>query len=122
MFRSKLSLGGIVLIGALMLGGGAVRSASEDDVANSANYIMLGCREFLITDSNKQAFGQAFCLGLITGLAYMIDDPCIPFASVPRSQLVRVVVQYIDSRPARLHEPFSKLAVEAIKAAWPCKP
>src|ERR1700723_2920597 len=85
-FRSKLSLGGIAVIGALMLGGGAVRSATEDDVANSANYIMLGCREFLITDSDKQAFGQAFCLGLITGLAYMIDDSCIP--SVPRSQLV----------------------------------
>ena len=36
-------------------------------------------------------------------------------------QTVRVVVQYIDSRPERMHEDFKKLALEAMKAAWPCK-
>jgi hypothetical protein len=36
-------------------------------------------------------------------------------------QAVRVVIAYIDSQPARLHERFSRLALEAIQKAWPCK-
>jgi hypothetical protein len=37
------------------------------------------------------------------------------------SQAVRIVVQFIDARPARLHERFTLLALEALTAAWPCK-
>jgi hypothetical protein len=35
--------------------------------------------------------------------------------------MVLVVVKYIDERPERMHERFTKLAYEALKAAWPCK-
>jgi Rap1a immunity proteins len=35
-------------------------------------------------------------------------------------QRVRVVIQYIDSRPERPHENFFDLAAEALRAAWPC--
>ena len=119
MLPSKLSIGKIGLVLALMLGSRAVHAA--DDVSNSANYIMPGCREFLAEDSRKEAWGQAFCTGLISGIAYMIDDICIP-DSVTRLEIVRVVVQYIDARPVRIHEDFSKLSEEAMRAAWPCKP
>jgi hypothetical protein len=44
---------------------------------------------------------------------------CPPKGS-DRAQSIRVVVQYIDSRPARLHENFPDLAQEALRAAWPC--
>jgi hypothetical protein len=37
------------------------------------------------------------------------------------NQLVRVVVAYIDQRPARLHESFLNLALEALTDAWPCQ-
>jgi hypothetical protein len=32
-----------------------------------------------------------------------------------------VVAQYIDGKPARLHESFIMLASEALRSAWPCK-
>jgi Rap1a immunity proteins len=57
----------------------------------------------------------------ISGIAYMIEDSCIPFGSVTQDQMVRVVVQYIDSRPTRMHEAFGKLALEAMRDGWPCK-
>jgi Rap1a immunity proteins len=33
---------------------------------------------------------------------------------------VAVVIKYIEARPERMHEPFADLALEALKAAWPC--
>jgi hypothetical protein len=33
---------------------------------------------------------------------------------------IRVVVQYIGERPARMNENFKILAIEALRAAWPC--
>jgi hypothetical protein len=37
-------------------------------------------------------------------------------------QLASGIVQYIDAHPARMHEDFRNLAVEAMRVAWPCKP
>jgi Rap1a immunity proteins len=37
------------------------------------------------------------------------------------TQIVLVVLKYIDARPARLNEDFRLLAAEALVAAWPCK-
>jgi hypothetical protein len=34
-------------------------------------------------------------------------------------QTVKVVIAYIDARPARLHEHFATLASEALKEAFP---
>jgi Rap1a immunity proteins len=45
---------------------------------------------------------------------------CVP-PTATIGQMVRVVVKYIDQRPERLHEQFTVLAYEALKAAWPCK-
>jgi hypothetical protein len=55
---------------------------------------------------------------------YLGNDFCIPYDGTPgptNGQFMRVVVQYIDQRPARLHENFHNLAHEALRAAWPCK-
>jgi hypothetical protein len=49
--------------------------------------------------------------------ALCIDAP----AGVLGGQAVKVVVAYIDARPARMHERFDRLALEAFRAAWPCK-
>jgi hypothetical protein len=40
---------------------------------------------------------------------------------VTTEQGIRVVVQYIDAQPARLHEDFRLLAIEALRKAWPCQ-
>ena len=84
---------------------------------------MSGCRFFdgPTTSHNPRfdPFGQGYCIGLPEGLDYE-GVQCRP-REVTLGQIVRVVVQYIDSRPARMHEDFRVLAVEAMKAAWPCQ-
>ena len=48
---------------------------------------------------------------------------CVDFPpGVTNSQKIKVVIAYIEARPARLHESFVDLALEALRAAWPCKP
>ena len=117
MLRSQVSLSGFVLIAALMLSGG---SASAEKDAKSANYMMPGCRHSIQENDNANSFLQGWCGGLITGLSYTSTEICTPPGVTPM-QLARVVVQYIDARPARMHENFKELALEAMKAAWPCQ-
>jgi hypothetical protein len=40
---------------------------------------------------------------------------------VTLEQMVRVVLAYIDARPAEMHADFIDLALEALRAAWPCR-
>ena len=109
--RPTLRLYRIVLITALILSSG---SAFAEEDTTSANYLMPGCRN-LLTENNSSV-----CAGLVSALFYMSVDTCPP-AGVTRAKINRVVVQYIASRPARMQEDFKDLALEAMKAAWPCK-
>ena len=58
-------------------------------------------------------------MGKVDGLAYA---SC---ADIPRGvnyeQSVRVVIRYIEMRPQTMHESFNALALEALRAAWPCR-
>jgi Rap1a immunity proteins len=58
---------------------------------------------------------------LVLGVARDAYAPriCLP-REVTDEQIVKVVVQYIDSQPARLHEDFVLLAMEALRKTWPC--
>jgi hypothetical protein len=118
--NSKMTLRGVVLIAALTLSGGS--AFAEIHESDSANYVMPGCRNYVSEDPRRgDIFKSGLCWGLISGLHYGNSDSyCMP-AQVTQVQGVRVVVQYIDARPARMHEDFRKLAVEAMTAAWPCK-
>jgi hypothetical protein len=87
---------------------------------NSANYHMPGCRSYMESSSSaKDLFMQGFCVGIIDTIVYA-SLACPPDRST-LGQWIRVVVQYIDARPARLHESFKKLAEEALIHTWPCK-
>lgn len=68
----------------------------------------------------KQFWLRASVSGSFWGVTYDRPKVCAPGA-VTKGQALKVVVQYIDQRPARMHEDFMKLAVEALQAAWPCK-
>jgi hypothetical protein len=91
---------------------------------SSANYLMPGCRAFLQPSSPSPVFTvmllTAECSGLIEGLIYARTTVCLP-AGVTSAQAIRIVVKYIDDEPARLHENFKALALEALRAAWPCR-
>jgi hypothetical protein len=119
MFRSQVTLilRGVVLIATLMLCLQGVALAEQNPY--SATYVMPGCRAFM-KGGSLNSFKQGWCGGLITGLAQM-HRRCMP-PQLTQRQLARGIVQYIDARRARMHEDFTILTVEAMRAAWPCKP
>jgi Rap1a immunity proteins len=118
MLLSPFSRIGFVLIAALTLRGS--EAFAEIHQTDSANYVMPGCRNYISDDPKSgDIFKSGLCWGLISGLTYAPEDTCVP-PTATQKQAVSVVVQYIDTRPARTHEDFRKLALEAFKAAWPC--
>jgi Rap1a immunity proteins len=109
----------IVFIAAIVANCG--RSFAED--IDSANYAMPACREVAMqVQSAPKTYARGSCMGIIETLRFTgsMLELCIPNA-VTNGQMVRVVVKYIDDRPARMHENFKALAIEALRAAWPCE-
>jgi hypothetical protein len=99
-----------------------VTAAQAAEDTRSANYMLPYCRLMLgsggIPPNNISHV--AFCNGMVVGLSYAAEGLCAP-DGVTHGQLMRVVVQYIDQRPQRMHESFLMLAHEALRAAWPCR-
>src|SRR5262249_46979605 len=128
MIRTRLLvLGAIALIAVALVNCGVAVAGPKQ---TSADYIMAGCRDAasLITfsnvgDSEEQVSGMSFCTGIVVGLSFMgqLYDICVP-AGTTSQQATSIVVQYIDGQPARIHEDFNSLAVEALRENWPCSP
>jgi hypothetical protein len=111
---------GVALV-AVMLPSCEVASAAD---YISANFVMPGCRAAMI-DPNKsrnieEAVLQGYCAGTVRAIGLFGPRVCSP-SGWTTDQAIRVVVQFIDGHPARLNEDFVLLAVEALRAAWPCK-
>ena len=96
----------------------AQESSIEEDM-DSADYIMPGCRQFLVSNTPLH-FLEGNCNGIVDNLAFMGPDVCVP-PGLALGEAVRVVVQHIDARPERGQENFRQLALEALAAAWPCR-
>jgi len=112
----------LVAVACLMLAVPVTRANSEDDHSLSANAIMPGCEGFL-SPRPQPSYLHGLCIGVVEGVsttAQIAGRLCIP-DGVIGGQAVRVVIQFINARPARMHERFSALAFEALTAAWPCK-
>jgi hypothetical protein len=87
----------------------------------TANDIMPGCRAYAAQSDRVPAhdtFSAGMCVGTMTALSRWAD--VCPPNGVTFEQAIRVIVAYIDARPARLHENFVDLAREALVAPWPC--
>lgn len=96
---------------------------AADDTA-SANMTLPGCRP-LPDDKNRSYMfidyvaAQATCTAQINAIVDTSDKVCPPDKS-SYIQAQQVVVSYIDQRPTRLKERFTRLALEALVATWPC--
>jgi hypothetical protein len=69
---------------------------------------------------------QGYCAGAIQVArnAAAVLVPAIrscPPTEAPLSQVIRVVVTYMQAHPESLHEDLEILAWKAMKEAWPCK-
>ena len=94
-------------------------SFAEDE---SGNAMFPSCKG--LVDGKWTAGREAQCAGVITATLAMakigeITTSCPP-TKVTHKQAQRVVVQYLDQHPERLHLPLSELASEALSKAWPC--
>ena len=110
-----------VFIIALLLVWGGEALAVED--RGSANHLLPGCQAFIERSNTTSDFLQGTCAGQVDGVLSMqqvFGTICMP-NSVTVGQAVRVVIQFITARPARMHENFSLLVQEALLSAWPCK-
>jgi hypothetical protein len=119
-----------------------VASAAED--TNSAGHVLPDCRDAITFENvanpaRMQSAGA--CMGFVRGVSFMgllvsaslrtfpipendwrrqwlcIAEP----AGVTNVQRVQVVVAYIEAQPARMHEDFQLLALEALRTSWPCR-
>lgn len=86
--------------------------------------------------SATDALYSGECVGLVRGIANVMTiwaavdrvrgakaNPihgCVPDGVKPL-QLVRIVVKYLNSYPARLSQPDSLLVIRALADAYPCK-
>jgi hypothetical protein len=64
-------------------------------------------------------FYSGLCMGLVAGAHYVDEKSCAPEDTTP-SQLMRVVLAYIEVRPQRMNDEFMQLVIEALRSAWPC--
>jgi len=95
----------------------------------SANAMFRGCKAFVegrATDAQLYGLGN-FCAGIVMGLASIGKDLsrpewqfCAP-TTTNAQQLVRVVVDFIEAHPDRMHGDFKQLTLEAFHNAWPCE-
>jgi hypothetical protein len=112
----------VVLVGLLTP---SLPAAQEAVNPNSAAWMLVGCRAAL-TPSPDPDFRQGMCAGAVGTLLFLGDDlpddyrVCRPRGAVLHDAL-RIVVSHIEARPARGHENFNGLAMEALSAAWPCR-
>jgi hypothetical protein len=116
--KTKLVKAIIAVLSAVSLNCGSVIAQSD---LGSANFAMRGCHNFVSDTAGDSGFIGGWCAGTISAVHYMNqgDSICIP-KNVPLVQIGRVVVQYIEQRPARTHEDFRQLVFEA-RSAWPCQ-
>jgi hypothetical protein len=95
----------------------------------SADYVLPGCRRAAASvgaNDEETILKAGVCIGvshtlIVTGSLLTPAQQFCPPASVTAIQAAQVALSYIDARPARWHERFHWLALEAFREAWPCK-
>lgn len=102
--------------------------AARAEDTTSGNYFLEACRAAANNlSAAKDPFKSGVCVGQIEALSQAASSltqdfvhSCIP-NTVTRQQMAKVVVAYMDSHPAFLHEPLGVLILLAFASAWPCK-
>jgi hypothetical protein len=103
--------------------------------AATANEVLPACKLYLsVVDRHGTASQSEIphlvdageCLGAVYAMltvSHALAEPLkfCPPVEFDAEQGVRVVVAYIESRPGRGREDFTMLALEALRAKWPCR-
>jgi len=126
MRRAQLiGLAGIVVASGLWATPAAGQESTYNVTGNDLIRLCEGAAEAVASAD------QGYCRGLITGAIQItrtgeyqrsgLNYPCVP-SNATFSQMIRVVLRYLEDNPERLHLPDYVLAVEAALAGFPCSP
>ena len=100
--------------------------ASAQPDPDSGNFMLPRCKALVHNKKDEMSVYSGVCGGVISTLVWsseMFRDPakfCAP-STVTNGQSSLVVVRYMENHPELLHLPFVKLALDAMKEAWPCR-
>ena len=119
----------------MAVAGLAMSLGSISAPAASANEVLPACKLYLsVVDRHggvreseiPHLMDAGECLGAVyamLNISQALTEPlkfCPPLDTQP-DQGVRVVVAYIEKRPERARKDFTRLALEALRAMWPCR-
>jgi hypothetical protein len=125
MFKLMLA----ALVGLAIVVGPATRPAAAA-AADSAQQVAASCRE-LLKPTPAKSFEVGLCFGSLTtlfALSGVVDQnqaPILGFCRPPKAGLadmVQVFVRYVESHPQTAQAYYAIEAVNALVAAYPCKP
>lgn len=100
--------------------------------ANDGNEILKRCKRAQQLIDNRLTNPRVtdlsdsyYCLGMLEGVWHTMrvfarDTACLPKDGITRSQTLRIVVEYLEDRPAVLHHIGSGLVMEAFVDTYPC--
>ena len=93
-----------------------------EDETRSANYIQSHCKDW---QADKKSAMGGNCVGIISSTMAMSEAYTAPYRFCPPNnvtlhQALAVVNQFLAANPRRWHESFQLLAIEALRAVWPC--
>jgi hypothetical protein len=119
----------------LLIAAIAISVGSTSTRAASANEVLPACKLYLSIIDRRGAAKETEvphlmdageCLGAVyamlnvsQGLAEDLKF-CPPLDTQP-DEGVRVIVTYVEKRPERSSEDFTRLALEALRGKWPCR-
>jgi hypothetical protein len=103
--------------------------------AATANEVLPACKLYLSVVERHGTASQSEishlldageCLGAVYAMltvSHTLAEPLkfCPPVEFDAEQGVRVVVAYIEKRPERKREDFTMIALEALRAKWPCR-
>ena len=123
-WASYLSIAGL----AIALGCTPAKAATANEVLPACKlYVSVVDRHGGVSQSEiPRLMDAGECLGAVYAMLTVSQTLAEPLKFCPpvdfdAEQGVRVVVAYIESRPGRGREDFTMLALEALRASWPCR-
>ncbi len=93
------------------------------------NALLTKCSSAISIQDNDGNYddllGAGICIGLVQGVSEMLTDGntwgvCL-HDGVKKSQMIRVVTQYLRDNPKYLHYSETILVLIAFEDAWPCQ-
>ena len=111
-----------LLVGAAI----AVATVNAGASFQNGNWLLSRLQEYGRPESVKRTLSEAFLEGQASGyIQGAFDMGAGAFFCPPNSvnvrQILDMVRQFLESNPARRHEPADVLVIDAMKTAFPCK-